>query len=52
MWLFILIALFLVLALGGGTWGRSRYGYWGWSPAGVILAVAVVLYFTGHISLR
>ena len=46
MLLIILIVLF-ALALGGGGWGYSRYGYAGWSPAGVLLLVLVVLYFTG-----
>jgi hypothetical protein len=50
MWLYILLAVFLLLAFGGGTWGRSRYGYWGWSPATIILLVALVLFLTGHIS--
>ena len=48
MLLIILLVVFL-LALGGGGWGHSRYGYAGWSPAGVILLVLVVLYFTGHL---
>ena len=50
MWLLVLLAVLLVLAFGGGTWGRSRYGNWSWSPAVVILVVALVLFFTGHIS--
>ena len=36
----ILLVVFLVLALGGGGWGRSRYGAWSWSPAAVILLIA------------
>jgi len=44
----ILIVLF-VLAIGGGRWGSSRYGGWSWSPALIILAVAVVLLLTGQI---
>jgi hypothetical protein len=47
--LFILLIVLLVLALGGGTWGYSRYGYAGWSPAGIILLVLLVLWFTGGI---
>jgi len=50
MWLYILLTVFLVTLLGGGTWGRSRYGRRGWSPALIILLVIVVLYFTGHLS--
>ena len=48
MW-FILMVLLLVLALGGGGWGYLRYGWAGMSPAGVILLVGVVLFFTGHL---
>lgn len=47
MLLFILLVL-LVVALAGGGWGQSRYGYAGWSPFGVLLVVLVVLWMTGH----
>jgi len=46
----ILLIVLLVLALGGGGWGMSRYGGWSWSPAGVILLVGVILFFTGHLN--
>jgi hypothetical protein len=46
--MFIVLMVVLVLALAGGGWGHSRYGYAGWSPAGIILVVLAVLYFTGH----
>ena len=52
MWLMILLFVLLALALGGGAWGHSRQAYWGWSPAGVILLVAVVLLATGHLACR
>jgi hypothetical protein len=52
MWLIILLTVLFVLALGGGGWGHSRNAYWGWSPALVILAVALVLFLTGHLSLH
>jgi hypothetical protein len=48
----ILLIILFVLALGGGIWGHSRQAYWGWSPAGVILLVAVVLLATGHLACR
>jgi hypothetical protein len=51
MWTLILLVL-LVLAIGGGSWGHSRYGYVGWSPVGVILLVAVFLYFGGYLHFR
>ena len=46
----LLIVLFVLLALAllGGGYGHSRYGYVGWSPAGIVLLVLGVLYFTGH----
>lgn len=47
--LFIIVLLFLVLALAGGGLGHKRYGYVGWSPAGLLLVVVVVLFFTGHV---
>jgi hypothetical protein len=50
--LLTILVVLLVLSLAGGGWGYSRYGYAGWSPAGIVLAVLVVLYLTGglHIS--
>ena len=47
----ILLITLLVLALVGGGWGYSRYGYAGMSPAGVLLVLLVVFYFTGHLRL-
>jgi hypothetical protein len=47
--LLIILLVVLVLSIGGGGWGHSRYGYAGWSPAGVVLVVLALLYFTGHL---
>lgn len=47
----IILIVLLVLALGGGGWGHSRYGYAGWSPAGLILLVLVILFATGRLHL-
>jgi hypothetical protein len=41
--LMILLIVLLVLALGGGTWGHSRYGARGWSPAGLIVLVLTII---------
>lgn len=49
MTLMIILLVVLVLAIVGGGWGHSRWGYVGWSPAGLILAVVVVLWFTGYL---
>ena len=43
----ILFIVLLVALIGGGL-GHSRFGYAGWSPAGVILLVLLVLFLTGH----
>lgn len=45
----ILLIILLVLALGGGGWGHSRWGYVGYSPAGLILLLLIILYFTGNL---
>jgi hypothetical protein len=45
----ILLIVLLIAALGGGGWGHSRYGAAGWSPAGIILVLLLVLYFTGNL---
>jgi hypothetical protein len=46
--LMIILVVFLLLAIAGGGWGHSRYGYAGWSPAGLILLVIVVFWMTGR----
>lgn len=43
----ILLIVALVVAIGGGGFGHSRYGYAGWSPAGILLLIIGVLWFTG-----
>jgi len=49
--MFLILIVLLVLALGGGAWGHSRYGYAGWSPLGILVAVLLVLWFTGNLRL-
>ena len=48
--LLIILIVLLVLALGGGGYGHSRVGLVGWSPAGLIVLVLVVLLLTGRLS--
>jgi uncharacterized membrane protein YkvI len=48
MLLMILIVL-LVVSVAGGGWGHSRYGFAGWSPAGILVLLCVVLWFTGNL---
>jgi hypothetical protein len=47
--LLIILVVVLLLTLGGGGWAHSRYGLAGWSPAGLILLVLVVLWLTGNL---
>lgn len=49
--LLLLLIVLLLLALGGGGWGHSRYGYAGWTPAGIIVLVLVILLFTGRLQI-
>ena len=50
--LLIILIVLIVLSLGGGGWGYSRYGFVGMSPAGLLLLILAILYFTGHLSTR
>lgn len=43
-----ILFILLVLALIGGGLGHARYGYAGWSPAGILLVVLLVLFLTGN----
>jgi hypothetical protein len=43
----VLLIILLVLALLGG--GFSRFGAWGWSPAGLLVVVLVILWLTGRL---
>jgi hypothetical protein len=47
--LLMIFVVLLVLALAGGGWGHSRYGYAGWSPAGLIVLLFVILWLTGNL---
>lgn len=46
--MFTILIILLVLALLGGGIGHSRYGYAGWSPAGILVIVLLVLFLSGH----
>lgn len=45
----IVLLVLLVLALGGGGLGYSHFGYVGWSPAGLILLVLLIMWLTGNL---
>ena len=43
-----ILFIVLLLALVFGGIGHSRFGYAGWSPAGLILVVLLVMLLTGY----
>ena len=45
----IVLIVLLVVSLGGGGWGHSRYGYASWTPAGLIIVVFLLFWLTGHL---
>jgi Protein of unknown function (DUF3309) len=45
----ILLIILLVAALAGGGWGHSRFGYAGWSPAGILIVILLILAVTGRL---
>ncbi len=45
--LLTILGILLLLALFGGGWGHSRYGYASWSPVGLIVLILVILALTG-----
>ena len=46
--MFTILLIILILALIGGGLGHSRYGYAGWSPAGILVVILLFMLFTGH----
>ncbi len=46
--MFTILLIILVLSLVGGGLGHSRFGYIGWSPAGLLIVILLLLMFTGH----
>jgi len=45
----LLLIILLVLALLGGGLGHSRFGYYGWSPAGILIVVLLVMFLSGRL---
>ena len=43
-----LLLIVLFIALIGGGLGHSRFGYAGWSPAGILVVILLVMLFTGN----
>jgi len=48
--LITILLVLVVLSLIGGGVGQSRFGYAGWSPAGILILIVVVLFFTGRLT--
>lgn len=47
--LFMILVVLLIVGLLGGGAAHSRFGYASWSPLAVVVALAVLLYITGHL---
>jgi Flp pilus assembly protein protease CpaA len=45
----ILVLLVLSILFGGVGHTHWNFGLAGWSPAGIVLLVLIVLYLTGHL---
>ena len=50
MLLTILVILLLVALLGGGYGSTRGWGYYGWSPLGLLVLIILILAFTGNLS--
>ena len=49
--LLTLLVILLLLALLGGGYGSSRgWGYYGWSPLGLLILIVLILALTGQLS--
>jgi uncharacterized membrane protein YccC len=47
----LLIILLVVAVLFGGFGSRRGWGYYGWSPVGIIVLILLILLLTGNLSL-
>lgn len=48
--LLILLIAMIVIAAGGGMWGHSRWGWRGYSPVGVLVAILLIAVIFGAFS--
>jgi hypothetical protein len=49
--LLTLLVILLLIALLGGGYGSSRgWGYYGWSPLGLLILIILILALTGNLS--
>jgi hypothetical protein len=47
--LFMTFVVLIILGLLIGGVGHDRFGYAGWSPLAAVVALAALLYVTGHL---
>jgi hypothetical protein len=47
----LLIILLIVAALFGGYGTRRNWGYYGWSPVGLVVLLLLLLLLTGNLRL-
>jgi hypothetical protein len=47
--LMTLLIILLVIALLGGGLGHGRFGYAGWSPAGILIVILLIMLVSGRI---
>jgi len=50
MLLTILVILLLLALLGGGYGSTRGWGYYGWSPLGLLVLIILIMAFTGNLS--
>ena len=44
-----ILVILLILALLGGGLGSRSVGAWGWSPAGIIILILIIMALTGRL---
>jgi hypothetical protein len=50
MLLTILIVLLLLALIGGGFGSTRGWGYYGWSPLGLLILIVLILALTGNLA--
>jgi hypothetical protein len=45
----LILIILVMAALAGGGLGHRRFGYAGWSPAGILIVILLVLLLTGNL---
>jgi Protein of unknown function (DUF3309) len=50
MLLTILVILLLLALIGGGIGSTRGWGYYGWSPLGLLILIVLILALTGNLA--